>query len=163
MQIQSPGLAAQLAQLKTASQAPETCGRLPAALHALIMACLARLFGRLEQLLALWQSGLLPASRDPEHRAGPALPQRVATPQHKPIRRHARLPRLHAQPVIPSTANNPRLRAAPPAPQHNPSHQARSRHSFVPSYFRPHSARAPPASDHRCRVTPLWQRRRTAP
>ena len=34
---------------------------LPAALHAIIMTCLARIFARLEQIFLLWQAGTLPA------------------------------------------------------------------------------------------------------
>ena len=65
MEIQSPGLAAQLAQLHTAALAQPKCAWVPAALHALIMACLTRIFGRLEQLVLLWQSGDLPSRQIP--------------------------------------------------------------------------------------------------
>ena len=34
---------------------------LPAALHSIIMTCLARIFARLEQIFLLWQAGTLPA------------------------------------------------------------------------------------------------------
>ena len=50
----------------------------PQAIHALILACLARLFGRLEEMIRLWQAGLLPAPiqrpstpRTPSARPGP--------------------------------------------------------------------------------------------
>ena len=158
MEIKSPGLAAQLAQLHTAIQAQETCFWLPAAVHALIMACLARIFSRLDQMLALWHVGLLPP---PALRATapPVTARAPQAPKHKSNNRisRARAPSLLPPCVVPSTTKNPRLRAAPQAPHHNPSRRARSRHSFVPSYFRSRLARAPPASDHRCRVTPAEQ------
>ena len=62
MLIQPPPLADQLAQLRNALRAEETCAWLPDAVHTLIMACLARIFGRLEQFLRLWQAGTLPLS-----------------------------------------------------------------------------------------------------
>ena len=149
MEIKSPGLAAQLAQLHTAIQAQETCFWLPAAVHALIMACLARIFSRLDQMLALWHVGLLPP---PAFRATapPVTARAPQAPKHKSNNRisRARAPNLLSPCVVPCTAKNPRLRAAPQAPQHNPNRRARSRYSFVPSCFRLRLARAPPASDH---------------
>ena len=60
MLIQSSPLGAQIANLQTAIAARETCAWLPATLHAMIAAIFARIFGRLEQILLLWQSGNLP-------------------------------------------------------------------------------------------------------
>ena len=67
MIIQPPFLAHQVAGLRAAAEADAAPGWLPAALHALIMACLARLFGRLEQIIRLWQEGdlALPPARNP--------------------------------------------------------------------------------------------------
>ena len=65
MLIQSPSLGDQLAHLRIPSRGQETCGWLPAAVHAMIMALLARIFGRLEQILLLWQSGTLPPAHSP--------------------------------------------------------------------------------------------------
>ncbi|MCC6719048.1 MAG: hypothetical protein IT555_14295 [Acetobacteraceae bacterium] len=66
-----PPLADQAAALRAAAAVPCAPGWLPAPLHALIMACLLRLFGRLEQLILLWQDGRLPARDIPT--ATPAL------------------------------------------------------------------------------------------
>ena len=73
MKTRSSPLADQLAGLRAATTSNDDRGWLPASLHALIMAILARIFGRLEHILLLWQSGNLPAP----------LPRRTAHPiQH---------------------------------------------------------------------------------
>ena len=76
MLIQSPAQSDQIARLRIAAQAEEPRAWLPAAVHAVITAILVRLFGRLEQMLLLWQSGTLPAlpSRDTPHRAAAVAP-----------------------------------------------------------------------------------------
>lgn len=56
-----PSLSEHLAGLRNTAQArQETCARILDPIHALIIAALARIFARLEQLLALWQAGSLP-------------------------------------------------------------------------------------------------------
>ena len=61
MENQSPSLGDQIARLRGAAQVEENGTWLPDPLHAIITACLARLFSRLEQILQLWQIGALPA------------------------------------------------------------------------------------------------------
>ena len=61
MESQSPSLGDKIARLRGAAQVEENGTWLPDPLHALIMACLARLFGRLEQILQFWQTGAPPA------------------------------------------------------------------------------------------------------
>ncbi len=58
-------LADSVATLRAATLATPAHAWLPAAIHALILACLARIFGRLEEMIRLWQAGLLPP---PTHR-----------------------------------------------------------------------------------------------
>jgi len=60
MLIHQPPLADQTAALRTAILAEDAPCWLPDAVHALIMACLARIFGRLEDMIRLWQAGILP-------------------------------------------------------------------------------------------------------
>jgi len=58
--VQQPSLAESIASLRASAAAPGgQSGWLPAALEAMIMACLLRLFARLEHLIQLWQSGNL--------------------------------------------------------------------------------------------------------
>ena len=116
MVIHSSPLGAQLAGLRAAAGAQENRGWLPDALHALIMACLARLFGRLEQVFLLWQSGNLPlpASREmPQRPPAPRMSGRRSRPRVR-----ARLQRIEtpgAGPVIsatiPATSTPPRAMA----------------------------------------------------
>ena len=71
MSVQPSSLANQLAGLRAATTSNDDRGWLPAPLHALIMACLARIFSRLEQILQLLQTGQLPQiqsqTRDTSH------------------------------------------------------------------------------------------------
>lgn len=67
-------MADQLAGLRAITSADAPRRMLPNALHTLIMAILARLFARLEQVFLLWQAGQLPpppASRKQAHAATP--------------------------------------------------------------------------------------------
>ena len=75
MLINPPSLADQAANLRTALLAEDAPFWLPDALHALIMAALARIFARLEDMIRLWQSGALPpppASRAPSRHSARA-------------------------------------------------------------------------------------------
>ena len=67
-------------------QAPSGAGRgwLPISLYALIEAIFARILGRLEHLLLLWQTGLLPAPRC--HDAERRLPVATRSAEARPIR-----------------------------------------------------------------------------
>ena len=51
----------QIARLHGAVRTQERCAWIPQAVHTLILACLSRIFARLEQLVLLWQAGELPA------------------------------------------------------------------------------------------------------
>ena len=134
MLIQPPPLADQMAQLHTALRAEGTCAWLPEAVHALIAAFLARIFGRLEQLLQLWQSGNFPAPQpqrpaDPAARPRPPCVRRAPASARSRHRTVASGPAAIAQPV-----------AAPnPAPAIAPSG------AIIPSP-RPRSAHDPPAA-----------------
>lgn len=74
MNMHQPTLAEQCASLRAAAQADAQRGWLRSSLHVLIMACLARIFGRLEQLLLLWQSGALPPPQPASRRASHRVP-----------------------------------------------------------------------------------------
>ena len=87
METQPPSLASQLAQLHTAASAADAPCWLPDSVHALIMACLARIFGRLEQLLQLWQTGSLP---QPAIRASSIRTPYVRKPSRPAARRISR-------------------------------------------------------------------------
>jgi len=55
-----PSLADQFGSLRNIAEEDSARGWLPASVQTLIMAFLARIFGRLEQMFLLWQSGDLP-------------------------------------------------------------------------------------------------------
>ena len=129
MKAHAPSLAGQFGTMRMSAQADAAPGWLPAPLHALIMSCLARIFGRLERMLLLWQSGALPlpqpsAPRPAHHRAPslylagrrtgtrsarhdastPGIPPRAAATQH-----HTAATHLPAE-TIPSRARAVRLK-----------------------------------------------------
>ena len=104
MERHAPSLGDQIARLRGAPAAREKCAWCPAALDALIAAIFARIFGRLEQLLQLWQSGQFPSPRPapPSTRTPPAPIPRLsranppATPAplaRTPFAQHPRAPR----------------------------------------------------------------------
>ncbi|MCC6718278.1 MAG: hypothetical protein IT555_10365 [Acetobacteraceae bacterium] len=138
-----PTLNQQIAGLRSAISADQAPAWLPDALHALIIAILARLLGRLEAMIQLWQSGQLPP---PPLRA----PARHTTPRRQ-TRSHA--PRPHA-------SESPRRAIAPPGAPMPASRapaitRAASRTPPIPTPHRgfaapppPHPARAPPVSQH---------------
>ncbi len=73
-------LADSVASLRAATLATPAHAWLPAAIHALILACLARILGRLEEMIRLWQAGLLPPPV-PRPRTAPATSRpRAARP-----------------------------------------------------------------------------------
>jgi len=78
MLIHQPSLADQTAALRTAILAEDAPCWLPDAVHALIMACLARIFGRLEDMIRLWQAGILPPPSPVRPRAIPSRPVSLA-------------------------------------------------------------------------------------
>ena len=114
-------LADQLAGLRAASAANDDSGWLPAALDALITACLMRIFARLEQILLLWKSGHLPL---------PAIPR----PSQRPA------PLLNRQPAElraqresgPFASRRPPHPFAPPAGSAAPPQDSRAPRSGLP-------------------------------
>ena len=125
MSVQPTALGAQIASLRSTAEAiPAPCW-LPSAVHALILACLARLFGRLENLIQLWQSGLLlphpaPASQpnarhDP--RPQPDFADFAQHLQHLQYPQHARAPSATQSPGAPGpSATAPATAPATPRP-----------------------------------------------
>lgn len=87
-------LADEVARLGTATTSVPAPVWLPDAVHALIMACLARLFGRLEEMIRLWQAGLLPPPPAPRPRAAASAQAQPRNPAHT----HVRSPRPPAAP-----------------------------------------------------------------
>ncbi len=108
-------LADEVARLGTATTSVPAPVWLPDAVHALIMACLARLFGRLEEMIRLWQAGLLPP---------PPAPRPANHQPHRPA--HARAPRTPAtsrQSCVPATPSEflPAAHTGSPRRQNAPS------------------------------------------
>ena len=154
MKDHPPSLGDKFARLRDSARAgEEKCARIPASIHALIMACLARIFARLEQLFLLWQSGQLPP------------PQAHAT-QH-PISRRDSARRSEAPRRKVHSADPP---ASQPVsqPAASPSRARHIRHPGATSALppgtaplRPRPARDPPPA--RSAETPLRPGRSTAP
>ena len=142
MLIQSSPLGAQIASFQAANAAQETRAWLPATLHALIAAIFARIFGRLEQLIALWQSGTLPPASIPRPQS-----QDAATAPHptSPGASHRANPttRTRATTATPAAI----IHTTPSPPRTAPS--ARSITSVIPSA----------AKDARCLLPPNQPRR----
>lgn len=90
MSFQPPSLADQVARLRASATGTPAPIWLPDALHAAIMALLARIFGRLEAMIQLWQAGLLPP---PTPRTTTASTKRhelaTFTPRQNSVRRRA--------------------------------------------------------------------------
>ena len=145
MDSHSPALSEQIAGLRRAVQAAPAAAWLPATLHALIIACFARLFTRLEQMLQLWQSGdlVIPetptraTTKSPHRRRAPSAPRRhsrhirarQAATQAAP--RHPRAIRNTA--AIPPSAARQRPRPArdPPPPAASPLQTASPTHADI--------------------------------
>ena len=168
MLIQPTPLGAQIATLRTAAAtAPSgAAGRmLPACLHTMIAAILARIFGRLEQIFLLWQAGLLPpspaprshardtapdiaerrptASRPPRDKTLPATRQDHPRPQNRAasqVTRPTNPPLIHQRArVAPSRPLRPlaRLARAPPLKRRRTRFQRPLGHSITaPESFR---------------------------
>ena len=131
-------LSDQFARLRDSARAgEEKCARIPASIHALIMACLARIFARLEQFFLLWQSGQLPppqahATQHPISRRDSArrsqAPRRVVDSADPPVsqpaaqlaRSPSRAPRIrHPRSA---SASPPGIATPRPRPAHDPPH-----------------------------------------
>ena len=110
METPHPSLGDQIARLHGTMQTQEKCAWIPTAIHTLIMAALARIFGRLEHLLQFWQAGTLPL-------ATLSAAPRTQHPPRQPAPRliSARRTRT-AKPRPAAAARNPNpARAAAPA------------------------------------------------
>ncbi len=90
-------LADTVASLRIATLATPAHAWLPAAIHALILACLARILGRLEEMIRLWQAGLLPPPVQRPRTAPATSRPRAArrNPDSVPHRRPAMQARNH--------------------------------------------------------------------
>ena len=137
METHTPSLGDQIARLRGTAQAQEKCAWIPAAIHVLIIAALMRIFGRLEQIFLLWQSGDLPAPQIRAPRAPrPRAPRSRATRSRATPRPTGHRARTRArQASVPIT----------PAPRRPPEF-APFNSAKPPSCPRlcPHQARAPP-------------------
>lgn len=131
-----PVLSDRIACLRSNAQAQEKCVWIPAPVHDLIIACLVRIFGRLEQLILLWQSGTLPPpqpSRAPGHAQHdrPARRQRSAAarrvrhraPGIDPAAACARAPRHLA---LDASGQAPRISTHPPKASPESAHPPRA-------------------------------------
>ena len=102
MHTRSPALSEQIAGLRNTAQAgQETRVWLPAAIDAFIAAIFARIFGRLEQLLLLWQTGELPAPQSPLMTAAPRASAPKKSVRHPRQRPHRQRPAPATRPVAP--------------------------------------------------------------
>ena len=134
MKGQPHPLATQFASLRAAAEAHTSRCWLTAALEAMIMTALARIFGQLEEIIRLWQAGLLPAlpnrpSIPPVHQpqADAAPPTRA---RHAPSPRAAKPRHAKSRPApinIRSSCNpSPRPRAAQPSRTRPPKPESRA-------------------------------------
>ena len=144
----SPPLADQLASLRTITAASPAGGWLPEVLHALILACLTRLFSRLEQIIQLWQAGEL---SPPQTRALPNRPSHqdsTHAPVPNPARRTAHLARTGKPRPATATPLATRVVSAPcqtaTRPPSRAAHQSPS--GAAARSIRPRPAHDPPVS-----------------
>ncbi|MCC6717408.1 MAG: hypothetical protein IT555_05950 [Acetobacteraceae bacterium] len=145
MSVHPPSLADHLASLRCAAEAEQQRAWAIAAIHTLIASLLARIFGRLEALAQLWQSGQLPLPQPRRTRSPPAAdtPRPPAPRASRHPRARRRHPRAnHARPGphtcepparAPGRRTAPRIAATPNPPSRATTPAARS-----------HPARAPP-------------------
>lgn len=145
----STHLATRFASLPTATQAEATRAWLSAPFQTLILSILARLFGRLEQLLQLWQSGQFPLPQPSNpHPAGAPRPAVASTPHHV-TRPRAR--RANSGAANPNRVAIPRaLISAPHSAPHSAPDSATGRapSRIITPAARPRPARDPPPSHH---------------
>ena len=129
-------LTQELARLRQSAEADQAHGWLPAALHALIMACLARLFVRLEQTFLLWTAGQLP----PQHPAAPPIARPAPNTPRPGICRTSRRDRRYRR-ITRAIQATRRATSHAPAPR-----PARPR--SIPAPKPPQHSRAPPSPRH---------------
>ena len=84
MEQTPPSLGDRIATLRMQALARENCVYIPDAIHALIIACLARIYARLEDLVRLWQAGALPLAAPRATRACDVAPDREKHPDFAP-------------------------------------------------------------------------------
>ena len=128
-----PTLTQELARLRQSAEADDAHGWLPAALHALIMACLARIFGRLEQVFLLWTAGDLPPPRPI------TPPAAMRAPSHPKTHHTARQPRTYTRARTTKRAITRQRTRTTPAPSLTPAPKR-----GIPAVPPPSNARAPP-------------------
>ena len=143
MEKHAPSFGDKFAHLRQAAQAQEKCAWIPSAIHTLIMAALARIFGRLEQLFQLWQAGTLPA---PLVRRPPARPRTAAA---RPFSRPSVCQARRRAPEI-------RPRATRPTASHPVHGVPKPKGTPAAKHRRTRPQRAPPAKNA------FWQRRAAA-
>ena len=141
MSVHPTPLALQVASIREAILTQESHAWIPAVVHALIIACLARIFGRLEDMIRLWHAGQLPlplartlrhAAPTPGFRRWSTVSGRRATP----------LPVMPSPDSTAPTAAAIALRCVPAAPVLT---SAAQRASPSPLHAVRRSARAPPS------------------
>jgi hypothetical protein len=123
-------LADTVASLRVATLAIPAHACVPAAIHALILACLARILGRLEEMIRAWHAGqLAPPTRCPGTARTPAMaPRPNSAPFASAPRRRARRAASQARLHMPTERLAPagRLPVQPPAlaprPERHPPH-----------------------------------------
>jgi hypothetical protein len=113
-------LADEVARLGTATTSVPAPAWLPDAVHALIMACLARLFGRLEEMIRLRQADLLPPPPAPRPRQANLQPRRpahahVRAPRLPATSRHSCVPTTPSEFLTAAHTGSPRRQTAPSA------------------------------------------------
>ena len=116
METSPATLAERVGTLRASVQADSASGWLPPSLHALIMSCLARIFGRLEQMFQLWQEGTLPPPTPPSRRD--PVRQRTNTSSRTTRPRTNRAPRAPHAPntLAPISTTTPAREPARPSP-----------------------------------------------
>ena len=139
--MQPTPLSAQLAELRTAVSAADTRGWILDSVIGMIMACLMRIFDRLEQLLLLWQSGTLPLVQP--RAVSPGIRHGIPAPR-APRHRRAPSARPSTDALNPSDDRAPEAAITPA-----PCPPARWPRLAPPATTRPRSARAPPSQTGR--------------
>ena len=157
MSIHTPSLADQFAGLRAVTAQSTDRGWLPAALHALIMAALARIFGRLEQLVLLWQTGTLPLPAP--RTAAPTTPRILDAAEGgtrlAPQPSHARTRSARHRRAQPASADALQTAATPHFTAGRRTQPSAHPPSIIqPSRKRPHPARAPPQYPAPCSYPP---------